>query len=298
VRLVAGALVMVHLVNPTEKFWGLLEALEPVGVTFRGISLDMFEEWMVEVSRGAPSLGLATMFVPLFRVERIYLDEAVGEVESYRQRFERRVGAAVERYLDLRPAGGAEDPFRGRLRMDVLDEESRQSSRPETDPRRARWKPELAAASAGGRAAETRRRPDLSQAQVAHEDQGVGARRDRLEPGFRAGGEASIGRRAPSLQDLDRGDAAPNEQADRFGSSTLRNGARPIVASPSAARERWAAGRGGAVGALAGGAEPGACAPRLWIRSASVSFLGTAVLARDRSVAFPPSMTIAVPRFD
>ena len=47
------------------------------------------------------SLGLSTMFVPLFRVERIFLDEAVGEVESYRQRFERRVGMAVERYLGM-----------------------------------------------------------------------------------------------------------------------------------------------------------------------------------------------------
>ncbi|KAB2958241.1 MAG: hypothetical protein F9K18_12430 [Thermoanaerobaculia bacterium] len=103
-RLGPGALVMVHLVNPTEKFWGLLEALEPVGVTFRGISLDMFEEWMIEVARGAPSLGLATMFVPLFRVERIYLDEAVGEVESYRQRFERRTGRTVAAVLDLASA--------------------------------------------------------------------------------------------------------------------------------------------------------------------------------------------------
>lgn len=103
-RLGPGSLVMVHLVNPTEKFWGLMEALEPVGVTFRGISLDMFEEWMLEVARGAPSLGLATMFVPLFRVERIYLDEPVGEVESYRQRFERRTGRSVASVLDFASA--------------------------------------------------------------------------------------------------------------------------------------------------------------------------------------------------
>lgn len=95
-----GALVLVHLVNPTEKFWGTLERLEPVGVTFRGISLDSFEEWVTELTRQEPSgLGLATMFVPLFRVERIFLDEEVGEVESYRRRFERRVGARVERFI-------------------------------------------------------------------------------------------------------------------------------------------------------------------------------------------------------
>ncbi len=108
-----GTLVVVHLANPTEKFWGVLEALEGVGVTFRGIGLDSFEEWVNEIARREPSqLGLASLFVPLFRVERIFLDEQVGAVESYRQRFERRVGSPVERYLDLPVDGGAADrPF-------------------------------------------------------------------------------------------------------------------------------------------------------------------------------------------
>ena len=103
-----GALVLVHLANPTEKFWGTLERLETVGVTFRGISLDSFEEWVTELARREPSgLGLATMFVPLFRVERIFLDEQVGEVESYRLRFERRVGVGVESFV--RPGAGSGD---------------------------------------------------------------------------------------------------------------------------------------------------------------------------------------------
>ena len=41
------------------------------------------------------------MFVPMLRVERIFLDEQVGEVESYCQRFERRVGMSVAGYLGL-----------------------------------------------------------------------------------------------------------------------------------------------------------------------------------------------------
>ena len=48
--------------------------------------------------------------MPLFRVERLFLDEAVGEVESYAQRFRRRVGMAVERYLGLSDvAAGGDD---------------------------------------------------------------------------------------------------------------------------------------------------------------------------------------------
>ena len=103
-----GSIVTVHLVQPSEKFWGVLERLEPVGVVYRGISLDSFEDWVNELSRREEStLGLATMFVPLFRVERIFLDEQVGEVESYRQRLERRTGISAHALLGLLDAGGA-----------------------------------------------------------------------------------------------------------------------------------------------------------------------------------------------
>ncbi len=59
---------------------------------------------MIQATRDEPpTLGLATMFLPLFRVERMFLDEQVGAVESYRQRFESRVGMAVESYLEIDP---------------------------------------------------------------------------------------------------------------------------------------------------------------------------------------------------
>jgi hypothetical protein len=97
-----GALVLVHLVNPTEKFWGVLHELGVAGVTLRGINVSSFDDWMAQAAQGkGQMLGLSTMFVPLFRVERVYLDEPVGAVESYRQRFERRVGTTVEKYLGL-----------------------------------------------------------------------------------------------------------------------------------------------------------------------------------------------------
>lgn len=97
-----GAIVIVHLVSPTEKFFGVLQDLGVAGISFRGINLNSFDDWMAQAVRpGDQTLGLSTMFVPLFRVERIFLDEAVGEVESYRQRFSKRVGMPVERYLGL-----------------------------------------------------------------------------------------------------------------------------------------------------------------------------------------------------
>ena len=97
-----GSIVVVHLNNPTEKFWGILQELAMTGVLLRGISVSSFDDWMAQAVRGKDqTLGLCGMFVPLFRVERIFLDEPVGEVESYQQRFARRVGVAVESYLGL-----------------------------------------------------------------------------------------------------------------------------------------------------------------------------------------------------
>lgn len=103
-----GDLVIVHLINPTEKFWGVLIELGVAGVALRGISVSSFDDWMAQAVRREPqALGLSTMFVPLFRLERLFLDEPVGQVESYRQRFERRVGEPVERHLGIEPPDGA-----------------------------------------------------------------------------------------------------------------------------------------------------------------------------------------------
>ena len=100
--LTSGSIVIVHLVNPTEKLWGLLESLDSTGVVLRGINLSSFDDWMLQALRQEkPSLGLSTTFMPMFRVERIFLDEQVGEVESYAQRFARSVGVTVDEFLGL-----------------------------------------------------------------------------------------------------------------------------------------------------------------------------------------------------
>jgi len=97
-----NSVVIAHLVNPTEKFWGVLLDLDQAGMVLRGISVSSFDDWMFQVAReNKQTLGLSTMFVPLFRIERVFMDELVGEVESYRQRFEQQVGHSVESFLGL-----------------------------------------------------------------------------------------------------------------------------------------------------------------------------------------------------
>jgi hypothetical protein len=97
-----SALIIVNLVSPKEKFFGVLTAISPAGITVRAINLDSFEDWLRQLARGEePNLDLITMFVPLFRVERIFLDEPTGSIKSYSQRFEDVVGMTVHQYLNI-----------------------------------------------------------------------------------------------------------------------------------------------------------------------------------------------------
>lgn len=105
------SIVIAHLINPSEKYWGVLLGLDASGMVLTGINVSSFDEWVRQVARGGPqALGLSTMFVPLFRIERIYLDSQVGEVESYAQRFERQVGVGVQSWLARTAAEDDEVP--------------------------------------------------------------------------------------------------------------------------------------------------------------------------------------------
>jgi hypothetical protein len=97
-----SSLVIVNLVNPKEKFFGVLISLSPAGITVRAINLDSFDDWLRQIAKGdEPNLDLITMFVPLFRVERVFLDEPSGAIKSFAQRFEEVVGMTVQQYLNL-----------------------------------------------------------------------------------------------------------------------------------------------------------------------------------------------------
>jgi hypothetical protein len=96
------ALVIVNLVNPKEKFFGMLLSLSPAGVTMRGINLDSFDDWLRQLARGEePNIDLITMFIPLPRVERIFLDEAQGAIPSFAQRFKNTVGMSLLEHLQV-----------------------------------------------------------------------------------------------------------------------------------------------------------------------------------------------------
>jgi hypothetical protein len=88
---VAGALVIVSLGNPREKFWGMILALTPEGLRLSGIELASFEDIAAMAREGEPFTP-AVVFFPMHRIERVVLDLPDGSLASLTQRFFAKTG--------------------------------------------------------------------------------------------------------------------------------------------------------------------------------------------------------------
>jgi hypothetical protein len=95
----AGAPVIIHLHTPREKLWGILRELNAAGVYVRGIDLNTFDDWTRMIVRGERNIGLTHLFLPMWRIERVSLDEPVDDIPSMADTFSARVGITIEEYL-------------------------------------------------------------------------------------------------------------------------------------------------------------------------------------------------------
>jgi hypothetical protein len=86
-----GALVIATLSNPREKFWGMILALAPEGLSLSGVELASFEDLTVMVRDGEPFTP-AVVFFPMHRIERVELDLPDGNLPSLSQRFLAKTG--------------------------------------------------------------------------------------------------------------------------------------------------------------------------------------------------------------
>jgi hypothetical protein len=87
----AGSMVVVTLGNPRDKFWGMILALAPEGLSVSGLELASFEDFVVMVKDGE-SFSPAVVFFPMHRIERIELDLPDGSLPSLSQRFSAKTG--------------------------------------------------------------------------------------------------------------------------------------------------------------------------------------------------------------
>ena len=98
----AHSIVIVSLHSPKEKVWGELLAINPSGVTLRGIDLNSFDDFIHQVLHPeGERVGLPILFFPIQRVERIALDEPSGCIPSFSEIFERKVRRSLKDYLEL-----------------------------------------------------------------------------------------------------------------------------------------------------------------------------------------------------
>ena len=95
-----NSVVIVSLHSPKEKIWGVLQNINPSGVSIRGIDLNSFDLFVSQINqRDAERIGLPTVFFPMMRVERISLDEPSGSIPSMEEIFQRKIGCSLFDYL-------------------------------------------------------------------------------------------------------------------------------------------------------------------------------------------------------
>jgi hypothetical protein len=95
-----GDLVVLVLHTPRERVWGCLLGLEASGVALRGINLAPWEEVLTLVrTEQADLVALGTRFLPMHRVEAMYLDETSSGVPSLAETFQARTGQDPQAFL-------------------------------------------------------------------------------------------------------------------------------------------------------------------------------------------------------
>ena len=96
----SGNTVVIYLQNPREKIWGQLCDISPAGVSVNGIDLVAFEDWLRSMSTDESGIGLTSTFIPMWRVERIILDRAVGGIPGLEDQVINRTGFSLGQLIE------------------------------------------------------------------------------------------------------------------------------------------------------------------------------------------------------
>ena len=96
----AGDTIVVYLQNPREKIWGQLCDLTPAGVNIRGIDLGSFEDWLRGLVSGDSGIGLTMTFLPMWRIERVILDQSVAGIPGLEDQMVNRTGLNLKQVIE------------------------------------------------------------------------------------------------------------------------------------------------------------------------------------------------------
>ncbi len=94
-----NSFVIVNLTEPKEQFWGLLLDIKNYGITIKGINVNSFEDWARQVRKSEKNIDVITIFFPMHRIEKIFLDENMGILPSMSSQFKSISGIEVNEYF-------------------------------------------------------------------------------------------------------------------------------------------------------------------------------------------------------
>jgi hypothetical protein len=97
-----GAVVLVTLAAPREKFWGAILSLSAAGIALRGCELVSFEDCVAR-TRSGEGFTCGVVFFPMHRVERMEVDAPANGLPSLRERFTSETGLDVAQLLAEKP---------------------------------------------------------------------------------------------------------------------------------------------------------------------------------------------------
>lgn len=97
-----GAVVLVTLSAPREKFWGAILSLSGAGIGLRGCELVSFED-CVAMTRSGEDFTLGAVFFPMHRVERVEMDASSNGLPSLSERFAAETGVQASQLFGGRP---------------------------------------------------------------------------------------------------------------------------------------------------------------------------------------------------
>ena len=74
----------------------MVAEISSAGVFLRGLDLNSFDDWLSATVHGEEFVGVGDLFFPMWRVERISVDESSGGIPSLREQVEARTGRKLE----------------------------------------------------------------------------------------------------------------------------------------------------------------------------------------------------------
>ena len=95
-----GSIVIVNLGNPAERILGRLIEITTPGLIIRGLDMGAFEDWIDDVRRGEEGVSPSTIFLPMHRIEKVMVDEGLGDTPSLANTFLERTGESIDSHLE------------------------------------------------------------------------------------------------------------------------------------------------------------------------------------------------------